>query len=268
MVHVTNVTGRSYDDIPDFGVLYDSVPIYAARRDVQFYVEEAAAARGRVLELGCGTGRILVPTARAGHVIVGLDTSSHMLERCRAKVLDEPEAVQQRITLTRGDVRDFDLSQRFALITAPFRVVQHLTSVDDQLRFLAAAARHLALGGRLVFDVFNPHFAKLLAVDGVEHEDTPRQLLPDGRTLRRAFRVARVRWIDQVSEVELIYYVSDATRTEQRYVQSFEMRWFLRAEIEHVLARGGFRVQAMYGDFDRSPLRDGCSEQIVCAELA
>ncbi len=265
---MTSSSSRSYDDIPDFGAFYDSVPVYAARRDVQFYVDEAAAARGPVLELGCGTGRILLPTARAGHVIVGLDASAHMLERCREKVVDEPDAVQQRITLTRGDVRDFDLSRRFALITAPFRVAQHLTSIEDQLRFLAAVRRHLAPGGRLVFDVFNPHFAKLVAADGVEHEDTPEQILPDGRTLRRAFRVARVHWIDQVSEVELIYYVSDATRTVQRHVQAFDMRWFLRAEIEHLLARAGFRVRAMYGDFDRSPLADGCSEQIVCAELA
>jgi len=259
---------RSYDGIPDFGLLYDSVPIYAARRDVQFYVEEAAAASGPVLELGCGTGRILLPTARAGHTIVGLDASAHMLERCRAKVLDEPESVRQRITLTRGDVRDFDLSQRFSLITAPFRVVQHLTSSDDQLRFLAAVVRHLASGGRLVFDVFNPSFAALVSADGVEREDMPEQLLPDGRTLRRAARVRRVRWIDQVSDVELIYYVGDATRTVQRHVQAFEMRWFLRAEIEHLLARAGFRVQAMYGDFDRSPVADGSKEQVVCAVLA
>jgi SAM-dependent methyltransferase len=257
----------SYDDIPDFGALYDSVPIYAERRDVQFYVEEAAAARGPVLELGCGTGRILIPTARAGHTITGLDGSAHMLERCRAKISHEPEDVRTRIRLTRGDIRGFELAERFALITAPFRVVQHLTSVDDQLRFLDAVARHLAPGGRLVFDVFNPNFARLVASDSAEHEDTPQQILPHGRTMRRAFRVARVRLIDQVSEVELIYYVSDGTGTEQRYVQAFDMRWFLRAEIEHLLARSGFAVQAIHGTFDRSPLMEGSAEQIVCAVL-
>ena len=244
------------------------MPIYAARTDVQFYVDEAAAVRGPVLELGCGTGRILLPSARAGAAITGLDSSEHMLERCRAKIAAEPDEVHKRITLSRGDVRDFDLAERFALITAPFRVVQHLTSVDDQLRFLDAVARHLAPGGRLVFDVFNPNLTRLVAADSAEHEDTPEQRLPDGRTLRRAFRVARVRLIDQVSEVELVYYVGDVTRTVQRYVQAFEMRWFFRAEIEHLLARGGFRLRSIYGDFDRSPLADGCQEQIVCAALA
>ena len=258
----------SYDDIPDFGALYDSVPIYAQRQDVRFYVGEAAAARGPVLELGCGTGRILIPTARAGQTITGLDGSAHMLERCRTKISHEPEDVRNRIRLTRGDIRGFELADRFALITAPFRVVQHLTSIDDQLRFLDTVARHLAPGGRLVFDVFNPNLARLVAADSAEHEDTPELVLPDGRTLRRAFRVVRVRLIDQVSEVELIYYVGGVTRTVQRYVQAFEMRWFFRAEIEHLLARSGFRLRSIHGDFDRSPLADGCPEQIVCAELA
>lgn len=258
---------RSYDDIPDFGTLYDSVPIYAQRQDVQFYVDEAVVVRGPVLELGCGTGRILIPTARAGLTITGLDGSAHMLERCRAKIAQEPDEVRNRITLTRGDIRGFELAERFALITAPFRVVQHLTSVDEQLRFLDAVARHLAPGGRLLFDVFNPNFARLVASDSAEHEDTPEQRLPDGRTMRRAFRVASVRLIDQVSEVELIYYVSDATGTVQRYVQAFDMRWFLRAEIEHLLARSGFAMLAIYGNFDRSPLIEGSAEQIVSAEL-
>lgn len=259
---------RSYDDIPDFGALYDSVPIYAQRQDLAFYVEEAAAARGPVLELGCGTGRILIPTARAGNTITGLDGSAHMLERCRTKIAQEPQEVRNRIRLTRGDIRGFELAERFALITAPFRVVQHLTSIDDQLRFLDAVARHLAPGGRLVFDVFNPNFARLVSSDRAEHEDTPQQLLPDGRTMRRAFRVAHVRLIDQVSEVELIYYVGDASGTEQRYVQAFEMRWFLRAEIEHLLVRAGFHVKAIHGNFDRSPLIEGSAEQIVCAEIS
>lgn len=258
---------RSYDHIPDFGALYDGVPIYAERRDVDFYVDEAAAAQGPVLELGCGTGRILIPTARAGHTITGLDGSAHMLERCRTKISHEPADVRSRIRLTRGDIRGFELAERFALITAPFRVVQHLTSIDDQLRFLDAVARHLAPGGRLVFDVFNPNFARLVAGDSTEHEDTPQRLLPDGRAMRRAFRVAAVRMIDQVSEIELIYYVSDATGTLQRYVQAFEMRWFSRSEIEHLLVRSGFAVQAIYGNFDRSPLIEGSVEQIVCAEL-
>ena len=242
--------------IPDFGLLYDSVPLYAARQDVGFYLEEAKAARGTVLEVGCGTGRILLPIARAGIPITGIDGSKQMLERCRAKLQGE------RVKLAQHDARDFDLREKFDLIIAPFRVVQHLTTIDDQLRFLATVARHLAPQGRLIFDVFNPRFDMLVGADGVEREDTPEQRLPDGRTFRRTYRVARVRWIDQVSEAELIYYVDG-----KRYVQAFEMRWYLAAELRNLLARAGFRVCAMSGDFARGPVVDGCPELVVTAEF-
>jgi SAM-dependent methyltransferase len=255
------VAVSSYDAIPDFGVLYDSVPLYAARQDVGFYVEEAKSARGPVLELGCGTGRILLPIARAGSTIVGIDGSREMLARCRRKLAAEPAAVQQRVTLHQRDAADFDLGAAFSLVIAPFRIVQHLTTIDAQLRFLGAVGRHLAPNARFIFDVFNPYFAKLVSADGSEHEDTPALTLPDGRTLRRSARVVRVRWIDQVSESELIYYVDDT-----RYVQAFEMRWYLAAELEHLLARAGFRVRAMYGDFARGPVVDGCPELVLVAE--
>jgi SAM-dependent methyltransferase len=171
------------------------------------------------------------------------------------------------VSLHQGDARAFDLGRKFDLVIAPFRVVQHLTTIDDQLGFLNSVARHLAPGGRLAFDVFNPNFDALAAADGTEHEDTPETTLPDGRSFRRAGRVARVRWIDQVSEIELIYYISsNSGKKVQRLVQSFDMRWFLRAELVHLLERGGFAVRSIYGDFDRAPLSDRSPEQIVCAE--
>lgn len=255
------MAASSYDDIPDFGLLYDHVPLYEVRTDVGFYVEEAKSAGGAVLELGCGTGRILLPIARAGWSVVGVDSSREMLERCRAKLATEAAAVQSRVTLQQLDIHDFNLAAGFALIIAPFRVVQHLTTVDDQLRFLAAVGRHLAPGGRFAFDVFNPRFDLMTRADGVEVEDTPEQRLPDGRTFSRGWRIARVRWVDQVNEAELIYYVDG-----KRYVQAFHMRWYLPAELRHLLVRAGFRVREMYGDFARGPLVDGAPEQVVIAE--
>lgn len=258
-----------YDAFPELPSIYDAVPAYVKRRDVAFYVEEARNAGGDVLEAGCGTGRILIPIARTGVRIAGLDGSRQMLDHCRSKLRSENEAVQARVVLHQGDARDFDLKRQFKLVTAPFRVVQHLTTTEDQLRFLDSVARHLAPGGGLIFDVFNPNFAALASADGTEREDTPETPLPDGRSFRRAGRVSRVRWIDQVSEIELVYYVSaGAGEKERRRVQSFDMRWFLRAELIHLLARGGFKVCSIYGDFDRSPLTDKSPEQIVYAKRA
>jgi SAM-dependent methyltransferase len=255
----------SYDAIPDFGLLYDSVPAYNERPDVAFYVEEAGRAQGRVLELGCGTGRILLPMARAGVDVEGIDASRTMLARCREKLAGERPEVQARVRLQEGDVRDFDLGAQFALIIAPFRVLQHQTTVDDQIRCLQCVARHLRPGGRFLFDVFNPLFSRMVAADGAEWPDTSELTLRDGRKMRRAFRIRRVRWLDQVNEVELVYYVT-AGDQEERYIHGFDMRWYLRSELSHLLARTGFREVANYGDFARGPLTETSGDHVVCAE--
>jgi SAM-dependent methyltransferase len=255
-----------YDHIPDFGALYDAVPMYGARRDVAFYVEEAMSTSGAVLELGCGSGRILLPIARAGRTVTGVDSSREMLSRLEAKLAGEPDEIRRHASLHQGDARGFALNRQFALAIAPFRVFQHLTTVDEQLRALETIRRHLLPGGRLVFDVYNPRFDWLVAADGAEHEDTPSSPLADGRTFRRTARVFDVRWVEQMSRVELIYYVSGpGSAPEQRFTHAFDMRLYLAAELEHLLARAGFRDVTLYGDFDRSPVRDGSPELLVTA---
>ena len=257
----------SYDAIPDFGLLYDHVPLYQARADIAFYVAQAKAARGPILELGCGTGRILLPIARAGCTITGIDSSPAMLERCRANLDNEQKAVQACVTLKQQTLLDLDLGKSFPLAIAPFRVFQHLTKVEDQLRALAGIHRHLEPGGRLVFDVFNPDFARLVGADGQEHDETGEIMLPDGRSFHRTYRIVRVHWSLQTSDSELIYYVTPRPGAAvQRYVQAFPLRWYLRAELEHLVARAGFRLREIYGDFSGGPLVDGAPEQVVVAE--
>ena len=78
-----------YDSIANFGELYDAVPLYTNRSDIAFYVDEAVRSGGSVLEAGCGTGRVLIPTARAGVDITGIDSSAMMLERCRERLAGE-----------------------------------------------------------------------------------------------------------------------------------------------------------------------------------
>jgi SAM-dependent methyltransferase len=259
-------SSSSYDAIPDFGALYDSVPLYVQRGDVPFYVEEAKRA-GSVLEIGSGTGRVLLPIAQAGVTITGLDGSEQMLARCRAKLQSESEDTRARVSLQKGDARSFDLGETFPLVIAPFRVLQQLVTIDEQLNCLASIRRHVAPGGRFIFDVFNPAFSLLVQDRSRETEDTPPVTLPDGRVMRRAYRIERVRWIDQVSESELIYYVAPNRDAQpERFVQRFEMRWYQRAELIHLLARSGFQMETIYGGFDHSELTDRSPEQVVVAQ--
>lgn len=164
--------------------LYDHVVPYRERPDVAFFVAAAADAGGPVLEVGCGTGRVLLPAARAGVEITGLDSSPQMLDVCRKKLLDEPDAVRSRVTLVEADMRDFTLTQRaFALVTLPFRPFQHLTTVEEQISCLTSIHRHLADGGRLILDLFNPFIEALARTDDVGREvgDEPEFTTPDGR---------------------------------------------------------------------------------------
>lgn len=246
---------------------YDHVPAYAGRADIPFYVDLAREARGDVLELGCGTGRVLIPTARAGIPIVGLDLSPHMLEICRERLAREPAEVRDRAKVVEGDMRDFRLGARFALITTPFRPFQHLLTTDDQLACLRSTNAHLAAGGRLVLDLFQVDPCRIHhPVFQNEEEDTPETPLPDGGTFRRTSRVAAFHRAQQVNDIELIYYVTHPDGREERLVQAFPFRYFFRYEVEHLLARTGFRVAALHGDFDRSPFGDDSPEMIFVAE--
>jgi SAM-dependent methyltransferase len=119
--------------------------------DVDFYVALAREGESPVLELGCGTGRVAIPIARAGVEIVGLDSSSAMLAKARQR-----SAGLTNVRWVEGDMRDFDLPERFGLVIIPYRAFQHLITVDEQKSCLACIRRHLRDDGRLAFNVFNP----------------------------------------------------------------------------------------------------------------
>ncbi len=233
---------------------YDYVVPYQTRPDVAFFVEAAQASGGPVLEVGCGTGRVLIPTARAGIAINGIDLSPHMLDVCKRRLEQEPIEVQNRVQLDLADMRDFDLGQTFKLITIPFRPFQHLIEVEDQIACLRCIHRHLADDGRFILDLFNPWLAVLAReLTGEEQDDGPAFTMPDGRRVQRRSRVVKRDVFEQYQDVELIYYATQPDGHTERTVHAFPMRYLFRYEVEHLLARCGFEVEALYADYDKSP---------------
>lgn len=233
--------------------LYDYVVPYRNRHDVAFFVEAAQASGGPVLEMGCGTGRVLLPTARAGINIVGLDLSPHMLRVCQDRLRQEPVHVQSRVCLVQADMRHFALSRPFQLITLPFRPFQHLTTVAEQRACLEGMHRHLLPGGRLILDMFNPDVTRLGSNNlGQEFGDEPEFTTPDGRRVIRRHKVVASDRFNQISSMELIYYVTHADGRTERLVHAFPMRYVFRFEAEHLLARCGFQVEQVYADYDKS----------------
>ncbi len=244
----------SYSDYEFVAEFYDHVVPYRDRADIDFYREEAERSGGPVLELGCGTGRVLLPIARSGTQIVGVDLSAHMLAVCRRRLENEPEAIQARVRLIQGDMTTVELDKQFRLITIPFRAFQHLLTVDAQVRALENAYGQIQPGGHLVMDVFNPSLHALTSDStGEEFGEEPEFELEDGRRVVRTHRIIERDPIDQISSVELIYRVKYPDGRSKRLIHSFKMRHLFRFELEHLLARCGFEVESVYSDFDRKP---------------
>jgi ubiquinone/menaquinone biosynthesis C-methylase UbiE len=125
------------------------------RRDVPFWRRVASGAHGRVLELGCGTGRVSLPLARAGIDLVGIDRSAPMLERARQRLTKSPTRQFARfLRLVRGDIRTlpFDTGS-FAMVLAPYGILQSLTRPRDLTAALASVARVVVPGGTFGIDL-------------------------------------------------------------------------------------------------------------------
>jgi len=243
-----------HDEYSAIAEFYDFVLPYRNRQDVAFFMEMAKQSTGPVLEIGCGTGRVLIPTARAGIDIVGLDVSGSMLSICREKLGHEPDEVQSRVRLVQADMRQFDLGRHFKLATMPFRPFQHLTEVEDQLACLASIHRHLSDRGRFVLDLFNPDLSRLTDdIRPTAWEEEPEFTMPDGRKVTRRIRIVSRDLLHQTQDIEILHRVEYSDGRVERVPQNFRLRHFFRYEVEHLLARSGFEIEDIYSDYDKSP---------------
>jgi SAM-dependent methyltransferase len=247
--------------------LYDVIYESRSAKDVGFFVDYAKKAQGRTLELGCGTGRVLIPTAASGCEITGLDISPHMLRKCRENLSKQGEEVQKRVKLIQGDMTDFQTGELYSLVTLPFRPFHHLISVEEQKACLNHAHKHLLPRGLLVLDLFNcyppimydPRFQ-------TEQEDQRDLKLPGNRSLHCTGRIAEFHLDRQYNDTELINYITDPEGKVERLVQAFPYRYFFRYEVEHLLELCGFRVIDLFGDYERSVFSRKSPEMIFVAE--
>lgn len=262
-----NTTGN--DEYRSSAEFYDYIPVYEGRDDISYYVDLAEKNSGPVLELGCGTGRVLVPVAQTGCEITGLDPSSAMLDICRKRLEDEDTDLRKRVTLINGDMRNFELGRKFSLITTPFRSFQHLETVEDQLKTLKNIHRHLEDNGVFVLDLFNPSMKYIL--DESRKEEFGDELpfdLPDGRKVTRRLRNPSVDLARQLINCEMIYLAEYPDGRTERTVHSFRMRYMFRYEAEHLLEMSGFRIMEVLGDFKGSPFGTSWpGELIITATL-
>lgn len=233
----------------DDGDLYDLL-VAGLDYGTEFYLGLARQAKGPVLDVACGTGRILLPCLREGVDIEGLDLHEGMLERLRHKAAAEGLAPR----LHRADMSDFRLSRAFALVMIPFNAFIHNLDADAQIRCLALCREHLLPGGRLAFDGFFPGREYIATADGTRVLEGEVPHAATGLPIR----VYDTRTLDRVAQTQHSYYeiefLDAAGNVATTRRSEFTTRYFYKAEMELLLRLAGFARWQIHGAFDRRPL--------------
>jgi SAM-dependent methyltransferase len=245
--------------------LYDHE--YGRRReDVAYYrriADQFAPRGGAVLELGCGSGRITLPLVKDGHEVVGVDLSAQMLATLEKKAARLTDGARRRLKIVQGDFLGLNLRRRFPLVISPFNALMHCYTRRDMELLLSVVRKHLAPGGRFVFDVMNPDLpwlsrdsTKRWARTRFRHPQTGAWMVySTDLTFDTPMQVAFMR----------IYYekLTDGKKSSRARVVRLAHRYFFPRELEALLHYNGFVIESHDGDFDGEPLATD-SEMQVC----
>jgi SAM-dependent methyltransferase len=239
---------------------------YAAKQDLldlPFYLDLATQSRGPVLEIACGTGRVLLPIARKGIEICGVDNSLSMLEVLKENLAREPDEVRQHITVQEGDMRTFRLNRTFPLVMIPFRPMQHMFTVEDQVAALKTAAAHLTDQGTLAFDVFYPKFEMIWTKIGEEIPEMEWSPSSDPTKLvRRFFRKDSIDKINQIFSFTFIFRTYESGKLIQEETEPFRLCYYTYPHLRALFRLAGLEPIAEYGCFSKTPL-DNTAEQMI-----
>ena len=234
---------------------------YRRRRDdVRFYCTLADERGGPILDLGCGTGRLMLPLLRAGHTVVGVDRAAPMLARAAARLRRAAPGVRRRALLLRGDLRRLPVTRRFLLAIAAFHTIQHLATDRELTRFFAGVARTLRPGGWFVFDTFAPDAgflrrARPARVGGGDARPWARTRFHHPTTGRRTQYWESYRLEGRLLTTTFHYQaVGPRQRTAADRRVELAHRLLEPDEITRLLAGTGLSVIASWGGFDGRPL--------------
>jgi SAM-dependent methyltransferase len=243
--------------------LYDG---FVFEGDLPLYLELARAQGSRVLEVACGSGRVLVPLVRAGFDVVGIDVSPHMLALAREKLESMPDGAGTA-HLRQSDMRTFQLERtNFDLAIFAVKSFAYLLEKHDQMRCLRTIADHLRPGGLLAIDFMHPQPDWLGAQPGAMHADLLQRVPERGYTLSRVESVVSTDMARQVRVIRSAYEVIDdrGALIEKRFVE-WPYRWTHRFEAEHLLERAGFELEAVYGGYAREAFTSGSPSMLFLA---
>ncbi len=232
--------------------------------DVDMYRGLAMDSGGPVLEMGCGTGRVLLPLARAGITIHGIDASASMLDELRNTLSRDTDDTRGRVRLTEGDARTAQVGSSFALVIAPGHVIQSFFEREEQREFLRNVRRHLLPDGAFCFDAFQPDYS-LISAPAETVVDVDRIDAATGYRWRRFICIHHELELQRF-RVEMRWLIEDVERNAIADESATMMQhWFTRSELENLLELEGFRVTHYWGSFNRTPFETGSSQQVIRA---
>lgn len=241
---------------------YDGAYETMKLEDAPFYLELARKSGGPVLEIGCGTGRVLLPIARAGIAIEGVDASASMLSVLRSKLEKEPVEVRRRVKLHAGDIRKFRSKKKFRLVTIPFRPFQHMHTLRDQIAALTSAAALLDRKGRLAFDVFFPKFERLTVGVGEELLEAEWPIDGGKRRVVRHFRKDSYDKIRQNFTGTFLLRTYEGEKLVREETGPLKMTWYTHGQMEALFRLAELEVVEEYGSFGKAPLDNDSGEMI------
>lgn len=218
-----------------------------------------------ILELGCGTGRALIPLASEGHQVTGIDASPAMLALARTRA--EQAGVASRMNLIEGDFSTADLGGPYRFAFTLMNTFLHLEDLDAQVAALKHWRQALAPRGLILIDIFNPDVGQLASLDGrLEWEQTWTE--HPGKTATMKFLARIVDPAAQLMAVNHIYDEIAPDGTLRRTVAAFNLRYIWRFEAELLLDKAGFALEEIYGDWDLSPFSSDSERMILLARRA
>ena len=240
-----------------FAFLYDYFQ-KGVKGDVDFYLDYFKNFKGKILEIGAGTGRITMPLLKNGLDITAIDIAPKMLELLKQKAKKEKIKVKTICV----DMRNFGLKDKFDAIIITFRTFQHLYKVVDQIKALDNVKKHLKTNGILIFDVYNPSLKFIERGDWQWKKDCDIQLSKEGKV--------RIDFRNRYDMTEQMMYQQYRLTypNGKKEITPLRMRYFFRFEIEHLLKLAGFDVKNLYGNFYKTKFKNNSPEMVWVVKLA
>ncbi len=230
---------------------------YATGDFLNFYRRQIARYGEPVLELACGSGRLTIPLAEDGINITGLDISKEMLDLAKSKASKRGISIR----FIQGDIRNFDLGEKFKFIFVPAQSLSHLHKREEVEDCFSCVRRHLKSDGRFLIELFNSS-VKLLARDSGRRYAVGEYEAPKAGS--RVFVTEEVRY-DTSTQVNHIRWFFRDEGSDEEAILSFEMRQFFPQEIDALLWYNGFLIEHKYGSYDEEEFSsDALKQLIVC----